>query len=164
MHKLVATVTALIIVAASATAASAHPPRVGVRLGSISIPRIGLLDVPLTEGGWDLYTAAWPPELSGGPAHYRNTPLPWQPGTSAFAGHRTTFTHPFLLLNEVRRGDPITLRTAHGVFVYHVTHMRIVTPDDLAILRAPRVGHRLLLTACHPPHLATFRLAVWATR
>jgi sortase A len=159
--------TAAVAVAAAVTAAAATSAssrlRAGEAFGTLSIPRIGLVS-PVQQGGWDIYTAAWPASLKRGPAHYPNTPMPWQAGTTAFAGHRTTFTHPFLNLNRLRRGDRLVLRTVgHGTFVYRVTKMRVLSPDALWILHAPRVGHHLVLTACHPPHSAKYRLVVWAS-
>lgn len=165
MRRAAAAVALSLLLAAAAApsqAGSRHPYRAESPLGEISIARIGL-DQPIAQGGWDLYTAPWPRSLNRGPAHYPNTPMPWQAGTAALAGHRTTWTHPFLHLNDLRRGDRIVWRTPYnGTFVYSVRRMKIVAPTYTAILRAPRRGHRLLLTACHPPHLATYRIAVWA--
>lgn len=164
MVRQVAAAAAVALSAAVTAGASSASPsvRAGEALGTLSIPRIGLV-TPVDQGGWDIYTAAWPSSLNRGLAHYPNTPLPWQAGTAAFAGHRTTFTHPFLEMNLLHRGDRIVFRSAdHGTFVYRVTRMRILSPDAIWILRAPRRGHRLLLTACHPPYSAKYRLVVWA--
>lgn len=153
--------------AALAAVATSHghaPPAhvaAGARLGTLTIPRIHLV-ATVQQGGWDLYTAPWPAALAPGPAHYPNTAFPWQRGTVALAGHRTTNTRPFLHLNDLRRRDLIVLRTRWGTYRYRVYRMAIIKPTDIHVLTAPRRGHQLLLTACHPPRQATYRLAVWA--
>ncbi len=67
--------------------------------GRIEIPATGV-DFFFLEGV-DLDT------LQDGPRHYPGTPLPGQPGNAAIAGHRTTYLHPFLDLDDVGPGDRI---------------------------------------------------------
>lgn len=143
----------------------------GASLGSIQIPKIGV-SMPVDQGDMTLYTEPWPETLNPGPAHYPGTALPWQQGITAFAGHRVTHTHPFLHLDRLRRGDKITLRTPWGRLVYIVTAYAVVSPSNLSVLGfksahghwygAQHHGHRLVLTACHPPGSATERYVVFA--
>lgn len=101
--------------------------------------------------------------LALGPGHYPSSSLPGQPGTTAFAGHRVTHTHPFLNINLLRLGDVITVSTRWGRFRYKVYRERIVSPTDVAILS--NAGYQqLVLTACHPPHTALKRYVVFARR
>jgi LPXTG-site transpeptidase (sortase) family protein len=163
---------AIALAAAVATIAGHAPAhlRAGASLGTMRIPAIAL-SAPMTQGGKDLYTQAWPVELQRGPAHYPRLrlpggkyvqgALPWQKGTVGFAGHRTTWAHPFLKLNQLRKGDAIVLRTHWGTFWYKVYRMAITKPTDAVVL-AGRTGHKLVLTACHPPRLAIRRLVVFA--
>ena len=77
------------------------------------------------------------------------------------AGHRTTYLAPFSHIDELRRGDRITLEMPYATFVYRVTGHRVVTADDLAVLRSH--GHELLeLQACHPRFFATHRYIAYA--
>jgi LPXTG-site transpeptidase (sortase) family protein len=100
------------------------------------IPRLGL-DLPVRA------------RLANGPEiYYRDA------DTIAIAGHRTTHTHPFLHLNELRRGDTIRLGTAR----YVVRRSAIVRPTELWVLRYTD----LVLSACHPPHSAEYRYVVFA--
>lgn len=100
--------------------------------------------------------------LQFGPGHYPETHLPGEAGTIAIAGHRTTHTHPFLHLNDLRANDRIFI-TAHGRrFVYRVYAMKIVRPTDVWVLMLRSRVPRLVLTACHPPHSAAFRIVVFA--
>lgn len=132
--------------------------RPGDPLGRIVIPRIGL-DMVVVEGTG---TA----ELRKGPGHYdartaRATSLPGLGGVVAIAGHRTTFEHPFRLIDHLHTGDAIVLEMPYGTFTYRVTGYRVVVPTDWSILR-PRPWEKLVLTACHPLYSASHRYAVFA--
>lgn len=101
--------------------------------------------------------------LALGPGHYRSTVLPGAPGTTAFAGHRVTHTHPFLHINELRFGDLITVTTRWGRFRYEVYREQIVPVTDVGVLDDVGI-QQLVLTACHPPHSALKRYVVFARR
>ena len=88
-------------------------PAIGSAVGTITIPKIDLSMV-VVEGTGDA-------QLQTGPGHYPGTPLPGEIGNAAIAGHRTTYLHPFYNLNELVPGDPITIVTLQGIFLYHVT-------------------------------------------
>jgi sortase A len=110
----------------------------------------------------------WIPRLgfrgvARGPGHYPGTALPGRPGTTAFAGHRVTHTHPFLHINLLRRGDLVVLASRWGRFRYRVYREAIVSPEDVGVLRN-RSFQQLVLTACHPPHTALERYVVFARR
>jgi sortase A len=127
--------------------------RDGQAVAELRIPRIGLRSV-VVRGT----TAS---DLREGPGLLAGTPLPGQRGTTAIAGHRTTYGAPFRHLDALRRGDAITLRLPYGTFRYRVQDRRIVQPADLSVLR--RVGHdRLVLSACHPLYSAARRIVVFA--
>jgi sortase A len=162
----VATASAVALVLLLSATASAAPAdlKSGADIGSIRISKIGL-EAPLVQGGHNLSTAAWPATLNRGPAHYPDTPLPWQPGTAAFAGHRVTHTHPFRWLNLLKPGDPIVLKTKWGEIHYHVRKIQVVSPYDTKVLDwVPKSGYGLELTACNPAGQATSRIVVKAVR
>jgi sortase A len=128
-------------------------PLPGDAIGKIVIPSIGVSKY-VVEG-----TDA--ESLRKGPGHYPATPLPGQHGTSAIAGHRTTYGAPFRKLNEVHKGDRIVLEMPYGTFVYRVEKTLIV--DDSALWVTHRVNHdRLVLTACHPLYSAAQRIVAFA--
>ena len=138
---------------AVAARALARSRRDGQAVAELRIPRIGLRAI-VVRG-----TKA--ADLRQGPGLIAGTPLPGQHGTTAIAGHRTTYGAPFRNLDALRRGDPITLRLPYGSFRYRVEGRRIVAPGDLSVLR--RVGHdRLVLSACHPLFSAARRIIVLA--
>jgi sortase A len=76
-------------------------------IGRLEIPRVGLSAVVME--GDDENT------LNVAVGHLPDTPLPWQEGNTALAGHRDTFFRP---IRRVRTGDEIRLVTPHGTFRY----------------------------------------------
>jgi LPXTG-site transpeptidase (sortase) family protein len=77
------------------------------------------------------------------------------------AGHRTTFSAPFSHLDRLRSGDAIAIALPYGTFTYTVTGHRIVTANDIAVLRSHR-HEQLILQTCHPRFSATHRYLVFA--
>jgi sortase A len=131
----------------------AKQPLKGDAIGKITIPSIGVSEF-VVEG---TDTA----NLRKGPGHYPSTPLPGERGTSAIAGHRTTYGAPFRHLDELKTGRPVAVDLPYGRFVYRVERIRIVDDQDLSVLR--RVGYdRLVLTACHPLYSAAERVVAFA--
>jgi sortase A len=128
-------------------------PLPGDAIGKIVIPSIGVSKYVVEGTDAD--------SLRKGPGHYPATPLPGQHGTSAIAGHRTTYGAPFRNLNDVHKGDRIVLEMPYGTFVYRVERTLIV--DDSALWVTKRVNHdRLVLTACHPLYSAAQRIVAFA--
>ena len=83
--------------------------------------------------------------LQLGVGHVSGTPLPWEPGNSAFAGHRDTFFRGLRLLHK---GDLIELATARGTFRYRVTHLLVVQPQSVWVLARSQAA--LTLITCYP--------------
>jgi sortase A len=138
---------------AVAARAFARSRRDGDAVAELRIARIGLRAV--------VVRGTAPADLREGPGLLDGTPLPGEHGTTAIAGHRTTYGAPFRHLDALRRGDAIGLRLAYGTFRYAVEATRIVDPGDLSVLR--RVHHdRLVLSACHPVFSAARRIVVLA--
>jgi sortase A len=128
-------------------------PLKGDAIARIRIPAIGLDDyvVEGTDTG----------SLRKGPGHYPETPLPGDPGTTAIAGHRTTYGAPFREIDKLKRGDRIVLDMPDGRFIYRVTRTKIVDDSDLSVL--DRVGYKqLVLSACHPLYSAAQRVIAFA--
>jgi sortase A len=128
-------------------------PLKGDAIARIMIPSIGLSKYVVE--GTDLES------LRKGPGHYPDTPLPGAPGTTAIAGHRTTYGAPFRHIDEVRHGEPVIIDMPDGRFVYRVQGTKIVDDQDLSVLDT--VGYqRLVLSACHPLYSAAERIIVFA--
>ena len=128
-------------------------PLRGDAIGKILIPAIGVSEYVVEGTDAD--------NLRKGPGHYPDTPLPGQKGTSAIAGHRTTYGAPFRNLDDLKRNDRIVLELPYGTFVYRVDKTQVV--DDSALWVTRPVGHpQLVLTACHPLYSAAQRIVAFA--
>jgi sortase A len=126
---------------------------VGQAIGRIVIPRLSLnmIVVNGTNEG----------SLTRGPGRDLHSYMPGQNRLVYIAGHRTTFLAPFAHIDQIRPGDPITLKMPYGTFLYRAARHLIVPATDMAVLRSPR--HELLaLQACNPRFFATQRYIVYA--
>jgi sortase A len=128
-------------------------PLAGDAIGRIGIPSIGVSEY-VVEG-----TST--SDLRKGPGHYPSTPLPGERGTTAIAGHRTTYGAPFRRLDDVRRGDRVVVDMPYGRFVYRVQSTKIVDDQELSVLGRRRYD-RLVLSACHPLYSAAERIVAFA--
>ena len=100
-------------------------------------------------------------DLREGPGIYPQTSFPGAAGTTAIAGHRTTFLAPFRHIDKLVRGDTVTVDMPYGRFIYSVIGHRVVKPTDVAVIDP--VGYsRLVLSACTPLYSAAERLIVFA--
>jgi sortase A len=125
----------------------------GEAVGRIRIPRIGANYVVVdgTKAG----------DLRKGPGLYEQTPFPGAGGTTAIAGHRTTYGAPFRRVDQLKQGNRIIVTMPYGEFTYTVERLRIVLPTALWVIN--RVSYdRLVLSACHPLYSAAKRIIVFA--
>jgi sortase A len=122
---------------------------------------IGRIRMPTLDKSFVVVAGDDPEELRKGPGAYPDTPLPGRGGTTAIAGHRTTYLAPFRDIDKLKRGDEIELEMPYGRFVYSVQGHEIVDPSDVGVVKP--VGYeRLVLTACHPLYSAAERIVVSA--
>ncbi len=126
----------------------------GAAVGRIEIPRIGASFVVVK--GTDTS------DLQSGPGVYSETVFPGMAGTTAIAGHRTTYLAPFRHIDQLRRGSLIMLNMPYAHFTYTVVGKRVVAPTDVRAA-VGNVGYsRLVLSACTPLFSAAKRLLVYA--
>jgi len=141
--------------------AFAHPPRRVLIKQPVKGDAIGRIQFPTLHRHYVVIEGTGTTDLRKGPGHYTDTALPGERGTVAIAGHRTTFGAPFRHIDELKRGDTISLEMPYGRFIYKVEKNRIVDPKDVSVKR--RVGYdRLVLTACHPLYSAAQRIVTFA--
>lgn len=137
------------------------PPRRVLQREPLEGDAIARLEIPAIEVSDYVVEGTDTGSLRKGPGHYPDTPLPGESGTTAIAGHRTTYGAPFRRVDKVERGDRILVDMPDGRFVYRVERTKIVDDSDLSVL--DRVGYqRLVLSACHPLHSAAQRIIVFA--
>jgi sortase A len=114
-----------------------------IRQGSL----VGMLDVPRLQLSTPVIQGDDTGILKRAVGHLPDTPMPWERGNSAVAGHRDGLFRP---LKNVKIGDEIRFRTTRREFRYRVTRTAIVKPDDLSVL-APQAGPATLtLITCYP--------------
>ena len=121
----------------------------------------GRLKIDRIKANYVLVNGSDPASLRKGPGIYDDVPFPGAPGTTAIAGHRTTYGAPFRKINKIKRGDEIVVEMRYGTFTYEVEKTSIVAPTALEVIR--RVSYdRLVLSACHPLYSAARRYIVFA--
>lgn len=137
-------------------------PAAGDPVGVITIDKIGV-DKVVVEG-------TTVPDLRRAPGHYEGSAMPGQLGNAAIAGHRTTYGAPFGDLDQLVRGDTISVRTLTGTWEYEVLpdYPIAVKPSQTEVLD-PTIDEAtgqplatLTLTTCEPKYQATERLVVKA--
>jgi sortase A len=128
--------------------------RNGGAVGRISIPSIGASFVVVK--GTDTE------DLESGPGIYSETRFPGVAGTTAIAGHRTTYLAPFRHIDALRRGSVIRLKMPYAEFTYRVTGQLVVAPTDVDAAVSEVGYQRLVLSACTPLFSAAKRLLVYA--
>jgi sortase A len=114
---------------------------------SLSVPAMGISDIPVVEGTSEA-------SLSQGAGHLPGTGYPWAPGSNTYiAGHRlgypgTPSDHVFWNLPNLGLGDEILLTDSNGTtYTYAVSEIFEVSPTDLSVT-APTGGDVVTLQTC----------------
>ncbi len=115
------------------------PTGPGAPVAVLDIASIGVRNLVVVEG-------TTPENLTAGPGHLRNTPLPGQLGLSVIYGRRATFGAPFAGLHRLRLGDKITAYTQQGKSVYKV----VAIGDSQEPVKDTTLNRLALLTASSP--------------
>jgi sortase A len=113
-------------------------PAYGSAVAKLEIPRIGLSTVVFEGTGQDV--------LLRGPGHLRGSALPSDTGNMVIAGHRDTFFRP---LQDLRKGDEISVQTPQGTRRYQVASTQIVNPDAIEVMNDTPEPILTLIT-CYP--------------
>jgi sortase A len=99
----------------------------------LTIPKIGLYDIPVLEGTSEAV-------LSQGVGHVPGTGYPWAPGSNTYiAGHRlgypgTISDHVFWDLPNLAIGDQVILEDSLGqTYTYQVSEVLEVPPSDMSV-------------------------------
>ncbi|MBX6765155.1 MAG: class E sortase [Rubrobacteraceae bacterium] len=132
----------------------------GPTVMKISIPRLGLKDVPVPDGSTQS-------ELDKiGIMHLSGTGYPWQKGSNTFiVGHRlgylwTRTPYVFYKLNEMKPGDRIVIERGGKTYTFRVYDRVIVRPDDYWVTY-PVPGRTIVsLQTCTPIPTFQYRLIV----
>jgi sortase A len=123
---------------------------------------VGRIVIPHIDANYVVVKGTDTEDLISGPGIYSETRFPGIGGTTAIAGHRTTYLAPFRQINLLKPGNHILLYMPYAHFTYTVTEQRVVQPTDVNAAVA-NVGYsRLVLSACTPLFTAEKRLLVYA--
>lgn len=123
------------------------------------------LVIPKIDVDWIVVAGVTVKDLSLGPGHFPNTPVPGELGNAAIAGHRTGHGGPFYDLDDLDPGDEILVTTRLGqAYVYLVTDSLIVDPTDYQVITDsdPSLA-TLTLVTCDPIGTSSRRLVVHST-
>jgi sortase A len=99
----------------------------GAAIALLQVPSLGI-NLVVAEGDA-------PQQLRSGPGHRVGTPLPGAIGNSVIVGHRTGWGGPFSALAQLKRGDPIAVRTESSggpIGVFKVQSVKRVGSRDLS--------------------------------
>lgn len=113
-------------------------PRKNEPIGRLEIPRLKFSQL-VAEGDDDA-------TLKAALGHLPDTPFPWQPGNSSFAGHRDGLFRP---LRDVQLGDRLVFHSPRGTLEYRVRQTFIVDPTDVWVVK-PSPVRMLTLVTCYP--------------
>jgi sortase A len=115
-----------------------RPVADGTSIGEMKVPRLGLNAI-FVQGDS-------PKILRRAVGHIADTALPGGRGNVVLTGHRDSFFRP---LRNIRPGDTIEITTLQGAFAYQVDWTKVVSPDDIEVLR-PSSQNTLTLVTCFP--------------
>jgi sortase A len=141
----------------------------------MEIPAIDV-DIPVVELGWSRKTdrtgeifSEWDvAEYAAG--WHKNSALPGEPGNVVMSGHNNILGAVFRELDQLKRGDPITVWSGAKRYDYSVEQV-VVVPDksvseEQRIENARWIGEfdddRLTLVSCWPRNNNTHRIVVVA--
>jgi sortase A len=124
-------------------------------IGIIKIQKIKV-NLPIVEG-------VEKQNLRVGIGHFPGTARPGTEGNGAFAGHRSyALGKMFNRLNELVKGDTITIITKKGSYVYRIYDKFVVLPKDVYVLNRVMNDNIITLVTCTPIRIATHRLIIRA--
>lgn len=109
----------------------------GAPVAILDIPAIGITNMIVVEG-------TSPENLTLGPGHARDTPLPGEFGVAQIFGRRATFGAPFGRLMQLKRGDAVSVITGQGTARYTVA----AAGSSKLLVEDPAPNRLLLVSSC----------------
>lgn len=125
---------------------------------SLSIPKLKISNVDVLVDSNELLNSL---------VHLPGAALPGEKGNVFISGHSALSawfplkSAVFSKLTDLKKGDQMILETTASKFVYEVSGLKVVDPNDLSVLQAPEdQGRYVSLMTCVPPGLNFKRLVV----
>jgi len=133
-----------------------------------NIPVVRVSSQSLIQRDWGSLENEIQGALQSGVVHYPGTAVPGQSGNIAITGHSSYFAWDpgrfkdvFALLHELVEGDRLVIYWDQKKYVYEVTDIDVVLPDDIEVLKQTP-DDRLTLITCTPVGTNLKRLIVTA--
>ncbi|HPX93562.1 MAG TPA: class D sortase [Bacillota bacterium] len=124
-------------------------------MGILKIPKIKI-EAVMVEG-------VTPNDLRYAVGHFTGTGLPGRVGNLAIAGHRNFITGDFFgHLDKVEPGDELIVEFDGQTYIYIVSEIFVVKPEDTWVLD-PASYPQITLVTCTPPRISSHRLIVRGT-
>lgn len=96
-------------------------------IGILMIPKIDLKVI--IKEGTDMKT------MKHAVGHFKDSPMPWEKGNFAIAGHRQyTYGEFFNRVDEIGEGDNIQVKTQKGIFNYKITDKKVIEPTKVDVV------------------------------
>lgn len=114
-----------------------NSPAPGTPIAVLNAPAIGLHNEVVVQG-------TTPENMTLGPGHLRDTPLPGEAGIAVIYGRRATFGAPFARVPQLRPGDTVKVTTGQGTATYVV---KLAGDSKNRILINPAPNQLMLITA-----------------
>lgn len=114
----------------------------------------GVISIPKLELEMPLFLGASKTNMAKGAAIMGETSLPigGSNTNSVIAGHRGwNGAAYFLYLNQLEKGDTVTVTNLWETLTYVVVETRIINPDEVDAIRIQPDREMLTLLTCHPP-------------
>ncbi len=120
----------------------------------IQIPAIHV-DAPIVQGdSWE--------QLKKGVAQHAGSADPGQAGNVVLSAHNDVFGEIFRYLDQLEKGDEITIYSANHAYTYLVDKVSIVLPTDVEVM-ASTADPTVTLISCYPYMVDTKRIVVQAS-
>lgn len=134
-----------------------------------NIPVVRVSSDSLIRRDWAALESEMQEALRGGVVHYPGTSVPGQKGNIAITGHSSyfpwdpgRFKDVFALLHDVVEGDKIIMYWDQKKYVYEISDIKVVLPEDIEVLKQTP-DDRLTLITCTPIGTNLKRLIIQAT-
>ncbi|MGD8633613.1 MAG: class D sortase [Anaerolineales bacterium] len=119
----------------------------------IQIPAINI-DAPIVQGdGWE--------QLKKGVGQHLGTADPGQDGNLVLSAHNDIFGEIFKDLDQLERGDEVTVFTSQRSFTYVIVDTEVVEPTAVEVLEQTKDA-RVTLISCYPYLVDDQRIVVTA--
>jgi len=117
----------------------------------IQVPAINV-DAPIVQGdGWE--------QLKKGVGQHIGSANPGQEGNLVLTAHNDVFGEIFRRLDELKKGDQITVYTNQRAYIYIVTGSEIVMPTEVEVM-SPTPQETITLISCYPYRVDNKRIVI----